>query len=92
MGSGSESGRGQRRDTLQGNGCHRGTFGNYPVNIGILSTPIIDLENGTIYVVAATLENGAKVMRLHALSILRVRSGQEARWRSEPVTLSAAPG
>ena len=47
---------------------------NYPVHIGILSTPVIDRSSNTMYVVAATRENGAKVMRLHALDI---RTGDE---------------
>jgi hypothetical protein len=35
--------------------------------IGITSTPVIDLLSATLYVVAETLENGATVFRLHAL-------------------------
>jgi hypothetical protein len=37
--------------------------------IGILSTPAIDLERGAIYVTAATFEKGAVVYRLHALDL-----------------------
>jgi uncharacterized protein (TIGR03437 family) len=37
--------------------------------IGILSTPVIDLSLQTMYVVADTLENGAPVFRIHALSL-----------------------
>jgi uncharacterized protein (TIGR03437 family) len=34
---------------------------------GILGTPVIDPTTGTLYAVAATLENGAYIYRLHAL-------------------------
>lgn len=37
--------------------------------IGILSTPAIDLERGAIYVTAATFEKGSVVYRLHALDL-----------------------
>ncbi|HYL78756.1 MAG TPA: hypothetical protein VEU96_31495 [Bryobacteraceae bacterium] len=37
--------------------------------VGILSTPVIDLARQVIYVVAENLENGAPVFRLHALSL-----------------------
>ncbi len=37
--------------------------------VGILSTPVIDLARGVIYVVTDTLEDGAPVYRVHALSL-----------------------
>jgi hypothetical protein len=37
--------------------------------IGITSTPVIDVASNTIYVVAATRENGAFYHRLHALDL-----------------------
>lgn len=40
----------------------------YP-EVGILSTPVIDLAGGTIYVVANTLENNLCFYRLHALDL-----------------------
>jgi len=40
------------------------------VKIGILSTPVIDLNSGTLFVVTLTGEGGALVYRLHALNFL----------------------
>jgi hypothetical protein len=37
--------------------------------IGITSTPVIDIASGTLYVVAATKENGGFYHRLHALDM-----------------------
>jgi hypothetical protein len=37
--------------------------------IGILSTPVIDLQRSAIYVTAATLQKGSVVYRLHALDL-----------------------
>jgi hypothetical protein len=45
-----------------------GTKMIYP-QIGITSTPVIDTSSGTLYVVAATKENGAYLQRLHALDV-----------------------
>ena len=42
--------------------------------VGILSTPVIDLATYTVYVVANTIQNGAHVYTLHALD---ATSGQE---------------
>jgi uncharacterized protein (TIGR03437 family) len=58
-------------------------FGDVSPEIGILSTPAIDLQQGIIYVVAETLENNAPVFRLHALDI---HSGQEMK--NGPVPIS----
>ena len=38
-------------------------------NLGILSTPVIDLTSDTLYLVAGTLENGSMVYRLHSVDI-----------------------
>jgi len=51
---------------------------------GILSTPVIDPATGTLYAVAATLENGTYFYRLHALD---VTSGAERF--GAPVIISA---
>ncbi len=56
--------------------------------IGITSTPVIDLATNTIFVLAKSKENGNYVQRLHALSIF---DGSERS--SSPVALSASvPG
>lgn len=39
------------------------------VNVGILSTPVIDTSSSTMYVLARTLESGTYYHRLHALDI-----------------------
>ncbi len=56
--------------------------------IGISSTPVIDLNTGTIFVVAKSKESGKYVQRLHALNIL---NGSERS--GSPVSISASvPG
>ena len=52
--------------------------------IGITSTPVIDLATQTIYVVAKTKENGTFVQRIHALDIT---TGQEKP--GSPVVIKA---
>jgi hypothetical protein len=46
-------------------------------NLGILSTPVIDLSTNTLYAVACTLESNTLVYRLHAIDITSgvLRSG-----------------
>lgn len=51
---------------------------------GILGTPVIDHATGTIYAVAATLENGVYTFRLHA-----VDAATGAQRPGSPVTLAA---
>lgn len=43
------------------------TYADIAPEIGIIGTPVIDPSSGTLYVVAATLENGVCYYRLHAL-------------------------
>jgi hypothetical protein len=42
---------------------------NILVEVGIISTPVIDPSSGTLYVVAKTYESGTQIFRLHALDI-----------------------
>jgi len=44
-----------------------GSYSDIAPEIGILGTPVIDPSTGTLYVVAATVENGTYYYRLHAL-------------------------
>jgi ribosomal silencing factor RsfS len=60
---------------------------NIRVEVGIISTPVIDASRGTLYVVAKTYENGAQIFRLHALDIA---SGAEKL--AGPVQLAASVG
>ena len=68
--------------------------GDINPEIGISSTPVIDLNTQTLFVLAKSKENGSYVQRLHALSILdgSERSGSPVpsrhRWRA---TATAVP-
>ena len=53
--------------------------------VGITSSPVIDLDTGTMYVLARTKENGNYVQRLHALDIA---TGEERS--GSPVMIRAA--
>ncbi len=46
-----------------------GPYEDITPEIGILGTPVIDPSTGTLYVVAATIENSVYYYRLHALDI-----------------------
>jgi hypothetical protein len=48
-------------------------FGGVAPEIGVLSTPTIDLQHSVVYVVAEMLENGAPLFQLHALEFPDVR-------------------
>ena len=54
-------------------------------NVGIESTPVIDLNTNTMYLVARTKENGSYFQRLHALDLL---TGAERT--GSPVTISGS--
>ncbi len=47
-----------------------GNYNDIKIEIGILSTPFIDLPAKTIYLVAKTIENGQYTDRLHALDLI----------------------
>jgi uncharacterized protein (TIGR03437 family) len=46
-----------------------GKYGDIASEVGILSTPVIDLQRGVIYVVSDKLVNGTPVFQLHALDV-----------------------
>jgi uncharacterized protein (TIGR03437 family) len=63
-------------------------WGDIANEVGILSTGVIDLQRGVLYVVADVLENGAPVFYLHALDLA---TGAERL--NGPVALAASvPG
>jgi uncharacterized protein (TIGR03437 family) len=65
-----------------------GPDGDIAFEVGILSTGVIDLQRGVLYVVADTLEGGAPVFYLHALDLA---TGAERL--NGPVALTASvPG
>lgn len=47
-----------------------GPYGDIGGDVGILSTPVIDLQRGVMYVVSDNLENDAPVFYLHALDLI----------------------
>lgn len=58
---------------------------NILIEVGIISTPVIDPSTGTLYAVAKTYENNVQIFRLHALDIT---SGAEKF--GGPVQISAS--
>lgn len=58
---------------------------NILVQVGIISTPVIDASSQTMYVVTKTYENSVQIFRLHALDIT---SGSEKL--GGPVVISAS--
>ncbi len=48
-----------------------GPYGDIGGEVGILSTPVVDLQRGLIYVVTDNLELGVPVFYLHALDLAR---------------------
>jgi len=57
---------------------------NILVEVGIISTPVVDPSNNTIYVVSKSYENGSQIFRLHGLDI---RTGSEQP--HSPIVISA---
>jgi|GEM_PF-940662 len=64
----------------------RSTFGG---EVGITGTPVIDPLTGTLYVVAATEQNGTITDTLHALDI---RTGNDAAGAGSVVIAASVPG
>ncbi len=64
------------------------TTGNIIGNVGIESTPVIDLSTNTMYLVARTLEGSNYVQRLHALD---VTSGAE-KFGGPVIIKASVPG
>jgi uncharacterized protein (TIGR03437 family) len=62
-----------------------GSYTDITPEIGILGTPVIDPSTGTLYVVAATVENGTYYYRLHALD-----TGSGVEKFGAPVVISAS--
>ncbi len=58
---------------------------NIPIEVGIISTPVIDPSTNTLYVVAKTYENSVQIFRLHALDILN----QGAEKLGGPIQIAA---
>jgi hypothetical protein len=70
-----------------------GQWGDINFEVGILSTGVIDLQRGVLYVVADVFENGAPVFYLHALDLATGAerlNGPVALTASVPGTGSAA--
>jgi ribonuclease HI len=57
---------------------------------GIASTPVIDLATQTMYLVAATLENGSYIQRMHAINI--ITGAETAYGPSVPITATVSGG
>jgi hypothetical protein len=58
---------------------------NIQVEVGIISTPVVDPSTNTLYVVAKTYENSVQIFRLHALDILN----QGAEKLGGPIQITA---
>jgi hypothetical protein len=66
-------------------GACNGHYTDFSGNIGIVGTPVIDRDSGTLYAVARTKEDGNFVQKLHAVDI---RDGTERD--GSPVTITAS--
>jgi hypothetical protein len=64
-------------------GMHPGTV-NMQVEVGILSTPVVDKDNGLIYLTRVDYTNSVMTMKLH---VLELATGEDAP--GSPVTVNA---
>lgn len=68
------------------------TTGYIVPEIGILSTPVLDMSSGILFVVAATSESGTIVHRLHALDMVHLNGAMPGLIHDGPLRCSSNRG